>query len=172
MKKNIFIIIVILINVILSAYVLLKNNDNPEKQFNAKIIEVHANGNLIVEPNENEEVRKSADKISVSGNPKVTWEVGTEVIVTYTGEIMETYPAQINTIDVQKYDKYNKYNNLKIIVNIIAFILLIIVAMDLNNFKGFEIKNTVIKTLVYLGLLVFGAWVFIYDVMDIPKIFF
>ncbi|MCL2859368.1 MAG: hypothetical protein FWF46_02110 [Oscillospiraceae bacterium] len=85
---------------------------------------------------------------------------------------METYPAQINTIKVQAYNKYTFYNNLAIIVHIIAFLLLIIVAMDLNNFKGFEIKNGVIKTLIYIGLLVFGAWVFIYDIMDIPKIFF
>ena len=52
---------------------------------------------MIVEPNEDEEERKSTDKISISLGEynDALYEVGTNVKITYNGEIMETYPAQV-----------------------------------------------------------------------------
>lgn len=60
-------------------------------------------GNIIVEPREGETIRKSADKISISlgKNNDVIYAIGTNVKVTYTGSIMETYPAQVNAINIE-----------------------------------------------------------------------
>ena len=57
----------------------------------------------IVEPREGETIRKSADKISISlgKNNDVIYAIGTNVKVTYTGSIMETYPAQVNAINIE-----------------------------------------------------------------------
>ena len=58
---------------------------------------------IIVEPNENEEIRKSADKISIGlgKNNDALYEIGTNVKITYDGIVMESYPAQINAIKIE-----------------------------------------------------------------------
>ncbi len=66
------------------------------------IIEEISDDTAIVIPNDSEEhILSSGDKVtvnlSVADNKFV---VGDEVVVYYTGEIMESYPLQINTVDV------------------------------------------------------------------------
>ena len=58
---------------------------------------------IIVEPREGETIRKSADKISISlgKNNDVIYAIGTNIKVTYTGEIMETYPTQIVATNIE-----------------------------------------------------------------------
>jgi len=58
---------------------------------------------LIVEPDENEEERKSSDKFSISlgQDSDEVYAVGTRLEVTYTGEIMESYPAQIKVVKIE-----------------------------------------------------------------------
>ena len=48
-------------------------------------------------------IRNSADKISIGlgGENDYMYEVGTNVKVTYNGTIMETYPAQVEAIDIE-----------------------------------------------------------------------
>lgn len=63
---------------------------------------------MIVEPNEDEDERKSSDKIKINygaDNVDHLYGIGRKVVVYYTGYIMESYPAQINTnkIDVDGY---------------------------------------------------------------------
>lgn len=58
---------------------------------------------MIVEPNEDEVERKSADKIRINfGTEHVDYlyGVGRKVIIQYTGYIKETYPAQIDSDDI------------------------------------------------------------------------
>ncbi|MGN1270181.1 MAG: DUF3221 domain-containing protein [Clostridia bacterium] len=58
---------------------------------------------MIVEPNEDEEERKSSDKIVVNyGTDHIDYlyGVGRKVIINYSGGIMESYPAQINTDNI------------------------------------------------------------------------
>lgn len=58
---------------------------------------------MIVEPNEDEEERKSSDKIVINyGTDHIDYlyRVGRKVIINYTGGIMESYPAQINTDNI------------------------------------------------------------------------
>lgn len=58
---------------------------------------------MIVEPNEDEIERKSADKIVINyGTDHIDYlfGIGRKVIINYTGYIKETYPAQIDTDDI------------------------------------------------------------------------
>lgn len=58
---------------------------------------------MIVEPNEDEEERKSADKIRINlgtNYKDYMYGVGRKVIINYTGYIKETYPAQIDTNNI------------------------------------------------------------------------
>ena len=80
-----------------------KDSDNTYS-FKAKVIESYMNS-IIVEPLENEDIRRSADRISVGLNiPTVIPEafpVGALVEIEYDGNIAETYPAQINMITIK-----------------------------------------------------------------------
>ncbi|MCI8588493.1 MAG: DUF3221 domain-containing protein [Bacilli bacterium] len=74
---------------------------NDEHSFYGKILEVNSTY-LIVEPNEDEEERKSSDKFRIELNKdNVAYEVGTNVKITYEGMINESYPAQIKTIQIE-----------------------------------------------------------------------
>ena len=76
--------------------------NNEESYFYGKVIESNAKC-IIVEPNENEEIRKSADKISIGlgENNDALYIVGSNVKITYDGKIMETYPAKVNVIKIE-----------------------------------------------------------------------
>lgn len=66
---------------------------------------------MIVEPNEDEIERKSADKIRINygtDNVDYLYGVGRKVVISYTGAIMETYPAQINTNEISA-DGYSDF---------------------------------------------------------------
>lgn len=58
---------------------------------------------MIVEPNSGEMERKSSDKIMINygvDHIDYLYGIGRKVVIRYTGGIMETYPAQINTDDI------------------------------------------------------------------------
>ncbi len=78
------------------------STENKDHSFSGKVIESIANC-IIVEPNEDEEERKTADKISISLGKynDALYEVGTNVKITYDGNIMESYPAQIKATKVE-----------------------------------------------------------------------
>lgn len=78
--------------------------ENSVEQYSFYGVVKEANqSSIIVEPNEGEEIRKSADKISIhlGADSDVLYEVGTNVKITYTGYIMETYPAQVNAVNIE-----------------------------------------------------------------------
>ena len=61
---------------------------------------------MIVEPNEDELERKSSDRIVINygtDHMDYLYGIGTKVIINYNGYIMETYPAQINTDNIEIY---------------------------------------------------------------------
>ena len=78
------------------------NKDNNETSFFGKVIESNTSY-IIVEPNEDEKERKSADKISIRLGEynDALYTVGTNVKITYNGTIMESYPAQIEAIKIE-----------------------------------------------------------------------
>lgn len=68
---------------------------------------------FFVEPDEGEEIRKSADLIMVEKlqlDTNVKFEVGEKVKITYAGYVMETYPAQIKAINYETIED-NKLKN-------------------------------------------------------------
>lgn len=72
-----------------------------EHFFYGKVLEVKSSY-LIVEPNKNEEERKSSDKFSIElKNNDTTFKVGNKVKITYIGGINESYPAQIGTTKIE-----------------------------------------------------------------------
>ena len=72
-------------------------------EFKAQVLEVFDNF-MFVKPIENGE--NLGDKVSISKMEK-DFEAGDTVRVIYTGMVMETYPAQINEISVEKFEIYN-----------------------------------------------------------------
>ena len=101
---------------------------------------------MIVEPNEDEIERKTADKIVINyGTDHIDYlyGVGRKVIIVYTGYIKETYPAQIDTNDIliNGYEEFKlavKTNNSKSMVKV------------LNN-KDLD-KNDINYNLYYYGI--------------------
>ena len=72
--------------------------------FSGTILELNGN-NAIVEPFEGEPIRSSADKIVVDlSSNNENFAVGDEIIVEYTGEVMESYPAQIVVLGIEKVE--------------------------------------------------------------------
>lgn len=90
--------------------------------FYGKVIETHQKY-MIVEPNEGENIRKSADKIEVGlgENNDAIYPVGTNVKITYKGYVMESYPAKVDvvnievksaeTFEIRFYDKHPESDN-------------------------------------------------------------
>lgn len=86
------------------------SNDLGYSSFVGTVLEEKTNY-MIVEPNEDEDERKSSDKIKINygaDNVDYLYGIGRKVVVYYTGYIMESYPAQINTnkIDVDGYKDF------------------------------------------------------------------
>lgn len=73
--------------------------DEVEYQFNAAILELSTT-TALVEPLEDEDERRSSDKISfgLKGLDDIEAKVGSVVEVTYAGGMMESYPAQIKAV--------------------------------------------------------------------------
>ena len=78
------------------------NHEQNEHSFFGKVIESTASY-IIVEPNEDKDIRKSSDKISISLGEynDAIYEVGTNVKITYDGTIMESYPAQVKVTKIE-----------------------------------------------------------------------
>lgn len=72
------------------------------------VIEEIDGNNAIVLPNEGEEIRASGDKVSIVLADNHEFVVGDKVSVFYDGDIMESYPLQVNTVLVEKYQENNK----------------------------------------------------------------
>ena len=71
--------------------------DNVEFSFIATVLEINGDS-VLVEPVAGEDELRSSDEIvfSTNGLPDIGAEVGSVVRITYTGQIMESYPAQIS----------------------------------------------------------------------------
>lgn len=80
----------------------INTGNNEGSYFFGRVIESTATY-IIVEPNENEEERKSSDKISIGlgENNDALYMIGTNVKITYDGTIMETYPAKVKAIKIE-----------------------------------------------------------------------
>lgn len=102
-KKRILIVVLIILLLVVSIKTIdglwYREQGDVEYSFRATVLEINGNS-VIVEPIEGEEELRSSDKISFSiegiANPEI--KAGSLVQVIYTGEIMESYPAQIEAV--------------------------------------------------------------------------
>ena len=90
-----------------------ENDENVTQTYNSFVATVleETTTYMIVEPNEDEEERKSADKIQINygvDHIDFLYGIGRKVIINYTGYIKETYPAQIDTnnILIEGYEEF------------------------------------------------------------------
>lgn len=88
-----------------------------EQQFIGTVLE-ETTKYMVVEPNKDEDERKSADKIMVSfgtDHKDYLFGIGRKVLITYNGEIIETYPAQISSdeISTEGYPGFYLYSDEK-----------------------------------------------------------
>jgi uncharacterized alpha/beta hydrolase family protein len=110
-KKSFFLIIVILlvsVAVISAVNLAITNYKNEEKAtLKATVLENYGTS-ILVQPDEGEDELRSSDKIVVR-LPKDNavledlskFAVGSKVVITYGGDIMESYPAQINALKIE-----------------------------------------------------------------------
>lgn len=79
-----------------------KQNEESQPYFYGKVIE-EGRTSMIVEPNEGEEIRKSADKIVIDLGEEndMIYPEGTQVKISHTGFIKDTYPAQIDLVNIE-----------------------------------------------------------------------
>lgn len=80
----------------------INTNEENLSSFYGRVIESYQKY-IIVEPNEDEEIRKSADKIEISLGEynDALYEVGTNVKITYKGYVMESYPAKVDKVRIE-----------------------------------------------------------------------
>ncbi len=73
------------------------------------VIEEMDEANAIVVPNDDQDhVLSSGDKVMVNLSVSDSeFEIGDEVVVYYTGELMESYPLQIDTVDVELSSEFD-----------------------------------------------------------------
>lgn len=100
---------------------------------------------ITIEPEQNEEIRKSSDKIVtyLKEYDGSNYEVGTKVKVIYKGEIRESYPAQVDCISIEEIE--NKTINMyeKILEDLIKQDSALntdakFIAIDFENFKAYH----------------------------------
>ncbi len=70
--------------------------------FIAQVLEVHS-GSYLVQPVEGSAELNSADKITVPAQEGVNAQVGDYIKITYDGQLMESYPAQIHQATIELY---------------------------------------------------------------------
>lgn len=71
--------------------------------FEGTVIRVDEYG-VVVEPFEDEEIRRSGTEVSVSVEDDMDLEVGDQVRITHEGPVMESHPLQIDLIEIEQID--------------------------------------------------------------------
>ncbi len=86
-----------------------KNITDDSHTFKGTILEC-SQESMIVKPNENENVLKSSDKFTIEYiNNFNSCNVGDEVKITYIGGIKESYPAQVDTTNIEIIKDFDFY---------------------------------------------------------------
>lgn len=83
--------------------------DETLKQTSFRAIVISSNEkSILVKPMEEEDIQKLSDKVSIELGEKndMLYFEGAELLITYTGNIIETYPTQINVVKIQTETEY------------------------------------------------------------------
>ena len=134
-----------------------KEMKNSEYSFCGTITQVEENL-FFVEPDENEEIKKSADLIMVEKlkiDTNVKYEIGERVKITYDGNVMTTYPAQINAV------KYERISEEQIDINTIYK-----GDIKVMNKEKLKVKIFLILSLVFAILTLISGYLVITHKLD------
>ncbi len=75
--------------------------------FRGKIAEITGTSAIVIPNQDEKKILLSGDKVKIDLSvSKRTFAVGDEVVVFYTGEIMESYPLQIVTLNLMLASEY------------------------------------------------------------------
>ena len=82
-------------------------NKNVSNQFRAIVLSCNEK-TLIVKPLEEKDIKVFSDKVSIGlgNNNDMIYMEGQELLITYTGDVMDTYPTQIKTTKIQIETEY------------------------------------------------------------------
>lgn len=96
MKRIILSLALIFVLLLSACSGLAADGPGGEMNFDGQILEIY-DGGVLVEPVEGEDIRSSSDKISFSTDEldDIGAQMGDTVTVRYSGEVMESYPAQV-----------------------------------------------------------------------------
>lgn len=75
--------------------------DDQTDEFRGIVTDVQLTNHIIVEPNEEEEIRSSGTEVSIAVPAEQQFEVGDEVLVIHEGPVMESHPLQIHLISIE-----------------------------------------------------------------------
>lgn len=98
MNRKLLLSIVGFVVIIIISIITINNNSN-KFSFTAIVDEVN-NGSYIVVPDNNQNILKSGDKVSINTELKLS--KGDHVEIVYDGNVMESYPLQINILKIKK----------------------------------------------------------------------
>ncbi|WP_368645208.1 DUF3221 domain-containing protein [Alkalibacterium putridalgicola] len=59
---------------------------------------------VVIEPAEGEDIRRSGTEVSISVEEDMDLEIGDRVRVRHEGPVMESFPLQINLIEIERID--------------------------------------------------------------------
>ena len=84
-------------------------NDNSDKNYSFRAIVVNSSEKAIeVKPIEEKDIKLLSDRVSIGlgENNDMIYFKGAELLITYTGEIMDSYPTQIKVVNIQTETDY------------------------------------------------------------------
>lgn len=75
----------------------------PHSTFEGTVIRIEETS-IIVEPFEDEEIRRSGFEVSIGVDDPSDFQIGDNVKVTHEGPVMESHPLQIDLIEIEHID--------------------------------------------------------------------
>lgn len=105
MKKELSLVVSLVCMIVLFVGCKAEKSVGDESNFNAKILEIYENS-VLVEALEGESIRNSSDQFTFGTKEldDIGATVGDIVTITYTGDIRESYPAQITAVSWAIYE--------------------------------------------------------------------
>lgn len=76
-------------------------SEDTGESFTGTVISVDSSNQLIIHPDDGEEIRQSGDEVAISAPPEQTFEEGDRVVVTHEGPVMESHPLQVHLLSIE-----------------------------------------------------------------------
>lgn len=74
------------------------------ESFTGTVISAEPSNQLIVRPDDGEEIRQSGDEVAITAPADQTFEEGDRVVVTHEGPVMESHPLQVHLLSIERVE--------------------------------------------------------------------